>query len=201
MSTKSISQASVKAIAFIDSQVEDYQSLIAGVMPGTEAIVIDSRADGVAQITQVLTNRTKIDSIHIVSHGSPGCLQLGKTQLCSSNVETYRKQLRQWRHALNLYADILIYGCNVAAETASDSTNSENSAAKSASELDAFETSIDSAHLLERIAALTGAHIAASTNLTGSATKGGDWELEYTTGDISASLAFKPETLATYNNV
>ncbi|NJK70267.1 MAG: DUF4347 domain-containing protein [Microcoleus sp. SU_5_3] len=198
MSTKSIGQVSARSIAFIDSQVEDYQSLVAGVMPGTEAIVIDSRADGVAQITQVLTNRTKIDSIHIVSHGSPGCLQLGKTQLCSHNVETYRKQLRQWRHALNLYADILIYGCNVAAETASDSLNSEPN---STSELDAFETSVDSAHLLQRIAALTGANIAASTNLTGSADKGGDWELEYTTGDISASLAFKPETLATYDRV
>jgi Domain of unknown function (DUF4347) len=51
------------------------------------------------------------------------------------------------------------------------------------------------------MAALTGANIAASTNLTGSAAKGGDWELEYTTGDISASLAFKPETLATYDRV
>ncbi|NJM61979.1 MAG: DUF4347 domain-containing protein [Oscillatoriales cyanobacterium RU_3_3] len=197
MPTKSISQVSARSIAFIDSQVEDYQSLVAGVMPGTEAIVIDSRADGVAQIAQVLTNRTKIDSIHIVSHGSPGCLQLGKTQLCSSNVETYRKQLRQWRHALNLHADILIYGCNVAAETASDSINS----AKSSSELDACETSLDSAHLIQQIAALTGANIAASTNLTGSADKGGDWELEYTTGDISASLAFKPETLAAYDRV
>jgi Domain of unknown function (DUF4347) len=62
-------------------------------MPGTEAIAIDSRTDGVGQITQVLTNRTKLDSIHIVSHGSPGCLQLGKTQLCSHNLETYRQQL------------------------------------------------------------------------------------------------------------
>ncbi len=201
MPTQLISKVSARAIAFIDSQVEDYQSLMAGVMPGTEAIAIDSRADGVAQITQILTNRTKIDSIHIVSHGSPGCLQLGKTQLCSSNVETYGKQLRQWRHALNLYADILIYGCNVAAETTSNSINSEKSAAKSASELDAFETSVDSAHLLQRIAALTGANIAASTNLTGSAAKGGDWELGYTTGDISASLAFKSETLANYDRV
>ncbi|MEG4320057.1 MULTISPECIES: DUF4347 domain-containing protein, partial [unclassified Microcoleus] len=198
MPTKLISKVSARAIAFIDSQVEDYQSLIAGVTPGTEAIVIDSRADGVAQITQVLTNRTKIDSIHIVSHGSPGCLQLGKTQLCSHNLETYRKQLRQWRHALNLYADILIYGCNVAAETGSDSINS---AANSSSELDSFETSADSAHLLQRIAALTGANIAASANLTGSAAQGGDWELEYKTGDISASLAFNPETIATYNHV
>jgi hypothetical protein len=198
MPTQSISKASVRSIAFIDSQVEDYQSLMTGVMPGTEAIVLDSRADGVAQITQVLTNRTKIDSIHIVSHGSPGCLQLGKTQLCSHNVEIYRKQLRQWRHALNLYADILIYGCNVAAETPSNSSSPE---AKSTSELDYFETSIDSAHLLQRMAALTGANIAASTNLTGSAAKGGDWELEYTTGDISSPLAFKPETLAAYDRV
>ena len=29
------------AIAFIDSQVPDYQSLIAGVKPGTEVVVLD----------------------------------------------------------------------------------------------------------------------------------------------------------------
>ncbi|PSB40145.1 peptidase C11 clostripain, partial [filamentous cyanobacterium Phorm 6] len=167
-------QFSGSAIAFIDSQVEDYQSLIAGVTPGTEVVVLDGNRDAIEQITEVLDDRSNIDSIHIISHGAPGSLQLGKTRLCSDNLETYSKQFQQWGSALNLGADILIYGCNVA---------------------------LTSFTFIQRIAQLTNTNVAASKNLTGSAAKGGDWELEVTTGKIAASLAFRPEVLAAYSHV
>ncbi|MEG4627488.1 DUF4347 domain-containing protein [Microcoleus sp. w1-18aA5] len=167
-------QVSGSAIAFIDSQVEDYQSLIAGVTPGTEVVVLDGNRDAIDQITEVLGDRSSIDSIHIISHGSPGSLQLGKTRLCSDNLETYSKQFQQWGSALNLGADILIYGCNVA---------------------------LTSFTFIQRIAQLTNTNVAASKNLTGSAAKGGDWKLEVTTGKIAASLAFRPEVLAAYSHV
>jgi Domain of unknown function (DUF4347) len=105
---------SQKAIAFIDRQVEDYQSLIAGVKPGTEVVVLDRDRDAIEQITEILGDRTNIDSIHIISHGAPGSLQLGKTEFSLDNLETYSAQLQQWRSALTPCADILIYGCNVA---------------------------------------------------------------------------------------
>ena len=107
-------QVSGSAIAFIDPQVENYQSLIAGVKPGTEVVVLDGNRDAIDQITQILALRTNIDSIHIVSHGAPGSLQLGNGSLSADNVETYSEKLQQWRSALTLGADILIYGCNVA---------------------------------------------------------------------------------------
>jgi Domain of unknown function (DUF4347) len=107
-------QVSGSAIAFIDRLVADYQSLMAGVTPGTEVVVLDGDKDAIDQITEVLAIRTNIDSIHIVSHGSPGSLQLGKTRLCADNLETYSEKLQQWRSALTVGADVLIYGCNVA---------------------------------------------------------------------------------------
>jgi len=102
-------------IVFIDAAVADYQTLLDRVKLGVEAIVIDSHRDGVEQISEVLANRTNIDSIHLVTHGEPGSLQLGKTRLSVANLEAYSQQLQQWRRALTLDADILIYGCNVAA--------------------------------------------------------------------------------------
>src|SRR4028118_304548 len=102
-------------IVFIDAAVADYQTLLDQVKLGVEAIVIDSHRDGVEQISEVLANRTNIDSIHLVSHGEPGSLQLGKTTLSVDNLEAYGEQLQQWRRALTIDADILIYGCNVAA--------------------------------------------------------------------------------------
>jgi len=170
------STISARAIALIDTQVEDYQSLVAGVKPGTEVVVLEATGDAIDQITQVLATRTNIDSIHIISHGSPGNLQLGKTRLCLDNIKTYQHQLQQWRHALTLDADILIYACSVA----SDLTPNP---------------------FLQRIAALTGANIAASGNPTGSAAQGGDWELEVTTGKIKAATVFKPDVMAAYQGV
>ena len=107
-------QVSPSAIAFIDTQVENYQSLVAGVKPGTEVVVLEGNKDAIDQITQILALRTNIDSIHIVSHGAPGSLQLGDGSLSLDNLEAYSEKLQQWRSALSVDADILIYGCNVA---------------------------------------------------------------------------------------
>ena len=84
------------AIAFIDSQVPDYQSLVAGVKPGTEVVVLDGQKDAIAQITQILALRTNIDSIHIVSHGAPGSLQVGDGSLSLDDIECDRDSLQQW---------------------------------------------------------------------------------------------------------
>ncbi|MBD0392632.1 MAG: DUF4347 domain-containing protein, partial [Microcoleus sp. C1-bin4] len=53
-------QASGSAIAFIDTQVENYQSLIAGVTPGTEVVVLDGNRDAIDQITEILRDRSNI---------------------------------------------------------------------------------------------------------------------------------------------
>ncbi|MEG4142117.1 DUF4347 domain-containing protein [Microcoleus sp. Pol7_B1] len=172
---------SVRSIAFIDTQVEDYQSLIAGVTPGTEVVVLDGNRDAIDQITDILRARTNIDSIHIVSHGSSGSLQLADGSLSLDDIECDRHDLQQWFSPRtdsipNNRPHILLYGCNVAAgETGK-----------------AF---------IKRLSELTGASVAASQNLTGSAAKGGDWFLEVTSGKIATPLAFRPEVLAAYSHV
>jgi len=45
---------------------------------------------------------------------------------------------------------------------------------------------------------LTGADVAASDDLTGHASLGGDWVFEYTVGDIEAGVIFSPELQANY---
>ncbi|WP_293151848.1 DUF4347 domain-containing protein [Microcoleus sp. bin48.metabat.b7b8b9.023] len=171
---------SVKSIAFIDTKVPDYQSLVAGVTPGTEVVVLDGQKDAIAQITQILALRTNIDSIHIVSHGAPGSLQVGNGSLSLDDLECDRHFLQQWFSPLTSIPknppNILLYGCEVAAG----------------------ETGLA---FVKRLSELTGASVAASQNLTGSVAKGGDWELEIRTGKIETALVFAPEVLANYEYV
>jgi hypothetical protein len=70
-------QVSPSAIAFIDTKVENYQSLVAGVKPGTEVVVLDGNRDAIDQITQILALRSNRQH-HIISHAGPG----GSLQLC-----------------------------------------------------------------------------------------------------------------------
>ncbi len=66
--TSPIENGQTKQIVFIDSTVDDYQTLVNGVIPETEMIVLDPNQDGVLAIAQALQGRSNISSVHIVSH-------------------------------------------------------------------------------------------------------------------------------------
>ncbi|NER22597.1 MAG: DUF4347 domain-containing protein [Symploca sp. SIO1C2] len=168
-------------IVFIDSGVDDYQSLVNGVVPEAEVIVLDSRQDGVEQITKVLKEQAGIAAIHLVSHGSPGCLYLGNSQLSLDTLSHYATQLKTWIPSASVNqggksAAILLYGCNVAAGDAGE-------------------------EFVTRLGQLTGANIAASAKRTGSAMLEGDWNLEVTTNPMQVSLAFSEEVKDRYASV
>ena len=61
-------QKKVSTLVFIDSNVEDYQSLISGVSPNAEVIILDETLNGIEQITDRLATKQNIEAIHIISH-------------------------------------------------------------------------------------------------------------------------------------
>src|SRR4028118_78629 len=162
-----------KSIVFIDPALDDYQSLADGALTGTETIILDKNGNGLEQITAKLHTIAAaggtVDQVHIFSHGNSGSLQLGSARLNSDNLPEYESQLQGWRNALSDKADIVLYGCDVAADSGSD--------------------------FVDRLGELTGADIAASTDLTGD---GGNWKLEFATGHIEAPPALTPEAMADY---
>ncbi|MFM9158710.1 MAG: DUF4347 domain-containing protein, partial [Dolichospermum sp.] len=96
-------------VVFIDSSLSDYQTLQAGVVEGVETVIVTPNQDGIEQITAFLQQHPQITTIHILSHGAPGCLYLGNSQLNLTNIHNDNQQLHQWPQ------NILLYGCNVAA--------------------------------------------------------------------------------------
>ncbi|MEG4581081.1 DUF4347 domain-containing protein [Microcoleus sp. MON1_C5] len=77
-----------KAIAFIDTAVPDWKTLVDGVTPGTEVILLDSNHNGVEQIAQKLRGGN-FSAVHIVSHGAVCSLQLGNTMLTLDTLSDY----------------------------------------------------------------------------------------------------------------
>ncbi|MBD1940078.1 DUF4347 domain-containing protein, partial [Microcoleus sp. FACHB-68] len=165
-----------KQIIFIDSSVENYQSLIQGADANAEIVVLDANRSGIAQISETLLQQQDVEAVHIVSHGSAGSLRLGCDILNRESLESFSSQIEQWRKALTEDADILLYGCDVAAGEVGET-------------------------FIQRLSQITGTDVAASTDKTGNAARGGDWELEKTTGAIETSLAFSSETITTYEGI
>ncbi len=89
-----------KSYVFIDRQVSDYDQLLAHVKADTTVVLLDGDRDGVAQISEVLEQQQGVAEIHLVSHGSPDCLQLGATRLSLNNMAQYANLVQQWRGAI-----------------------------------------------------------------------------------------------------
>ncbi|WP_019499802.1 DUF4347 domain-containing protein [Pseudanabaena sp. PCC 6802] len=160
-----------KEIVLIDSGVADYPSLVAGVRSGVEVVVLDGMRDGVKQITEILSTRQDVASLHVVSHGSSGGMQLGNSWLSVETLDRYALDLQAWSEALAAGAELLIYGCEVA--------KGERGLA-----------------LVARLSELTGASVAASTTKTGCALLGGDWALQV--APMPYQLAFLPAAMDEY---
>lgn len=154
-------------IVFVDAELEDADGLLNDLRAASgsgrqlEFVFLDGQADGIRQISDTLATRTGVSAIHLVSHGSDGCFQLGDSAMDFDSLLSNAARIKGWGDALSADADILVYGCDVAQTE-------------------------DGRNLLDALARLTGADVAGSTDRTGAARAGGDWDLEYHAGAIDA---------------
>ena len=154
-----------RELIIVDEGVENSQQLLLSLLESNtqtsfEIRHINSSEDGIGQITDLLNqSQSKYDAIHILSHGEAGKVELGSSVLSSQNVSGYLDELASWSGALTEDADILFYGCDLAGNQ-------------------------DGQSLIQTVSAVTGADVAASTDVTGSAEQDANWNLEFTSGRV-----------------
>jgi VCBS repeat-containing protein len=155
-----------RELVVIDPAVEDYETLLRGISGDGEVdiLVLETGANALEQVGRRLAEGLEYDAVHLIAHGSAGEVQLAGTTLGLDTLQAHEDALRAWAQGLAAGADVLVYGCDVT-------------------------SSADGRALVERIATLTGADVAASDDRTGNATLGGDWDLEYQHGSIGPSAA------------
>ena len=153
-------------LIFVDTAVEQLDELIAALPTdgSYELIFIDPTRGGLEQLAEVLSERSQVDAIHILSHGADGQISLGDELLDQALLGQRVNELQTIGDGLKSGGDILFYGCNLAE-----------------SEL--------GQQFVQRFSELTGADAAASDDVTGSSSLGGDWDLEYHWGVIDVQLA------------
>ncbi len=137
-----------KAVLFIDTGVNDWQYLRDHARGGTEVVLLDSTSDQLSQMAAWAHGHRGYDAIHIISHGAAGMIRLGKLALDADTAYARVEDLAKLGSALVAGGDLLLYGCNAAAGAGR--------------------------HFISVVAALTGANVAASDNLVGAGSLGGD---------------------------
>ena len=168
--------ADITELVVIDSSVQDRTTLYAGLNPGVGVVEIDADHPGLPQLVQALQGYRNLAAIHVVSHASPGALQLGSSRITAESVHAELGAMQALRAAVREGADLLFYGCDLAANG-------------------------DGEELLDIVRSHTGMDVAASSNLTGAMVLGGDWELEVRRGDVEAAVAFSEKALKDFSSV
>ena len=161
-----------RELVFVNENVADYEQLIADMQQGDDAekiievVVLAADQSGIEQVTEALADYQNLDAVHLISHGSDGNVDIGNTQLDAASLNQNLAEISAWGDSFSEQGDFLIYGCNLA------------------------ETE-DGQSLINELSALTLTDVAASDDLTGADSQGGDWLLEYKAGKIESSVAVR----------
>ncbi|MBV2104610.1 MAG: DUF4347 domain-containing protein, partial [Candidatus Thiodiazotropha sp. (ex Lucina aurantia)] len=164
------SDISTRELVIIDPATPDYQSLVDDLISrdgdgrSFEIVLLDSSANGIEQLNETLAQYQGLNAIHLISHGGEGEIRLGDATLNQDGLQQSAEQISAWGEALNPGGDWLIYGCDIASTATGE-------------------------RFIEQFAALTGADVAASNDVTGHETLGGDWDLEVVEGSIETDVA------------
>ena len=152
-----ITSEPAKTVVFVDSTLPEWRDLLKSVPQDAEVVVLDASKNGVAQMADYLKDKAAVGSVHVLSHGGDGYLLLGNTLLSASNLDDYQGKFAQISKVIAPGGSIFLYGCDVAqSPVGTDFVN--------------------------QLSQHTGAAVAASTNDTGA---GGDWVLEYHSGEVA----------------
>ena len=153
-----------RELVIINSSIRDKDAFIDEAGKNADILILDPADDAMDQINEFLDEQdTKYSSVHVITHGNAGYFLLNGEVVTAEKVAQDPASWAAIGEHLTEDADIMLYSCNLTG-------NMEGQA------------------LAAQIANLTGADVAASSNITGD---GGDWQFEYQLGVINHEY-YKP---------
>jgi hypothetical protein len=93
-------------IVFIDASIPNYRQLVDDLLAWNndgrqfEVVILDISRDGIMQISDTLGRFQDLDAVHVVSHGTDGAVQLGRSMLTLDTIDAYVESIAGWQDAL-----------------------------------------------------------------------------------------------------
>ncbi|MDN3388538.1 Ig-like domain-containing protein, partial [Pseudoalteromonas sp. APC 4017] len=167
----------IKHLIIIDAAVPDKSLLYGQRKIGTEIVELQANESGIKQLEALLVDYHNLQSVSIFAHGRSGEVLLGNSSINTAVVEKNTQFMQAFKGAVASGGDIFFYGCDVGKDTQGEQ----------------FLTVFNQA---------TDLDVAASDDLTGNASKGGDWDLEIVKGDVDfANRPFSEHALQDFSDV
>jgi Domain of unknown function (DUF4347) len=168
-----------REIAFIDRSVDDLATLLAGIRPDVEPILLSNDEPAPRQMARAVQGRKGFDAIHVIAHGRPGEVSFGAGALSVETIAEHSGDLAQLGLALGA-GGLQLWACE-------------------SGQGEAGSTFVDS------LAWIAGAQVAASTQRVGAAARGGQWALDVGPSDLAPlsteGAAVYPGVMATSTTV
>jgi VCBS repeat-containing protein len=167
--------ATSREIALIDFGIANIDTLISGLRPGIEAIVLSAEECPLVQMVRAVEGQP-FDVVHIVAHGRSGEINFGGETLSLETIGNNLKDLAALGLAVRDGGSLQLWSC----ETAQGERG------------EAF---------VEALSRATGAAVAASTETVGAAELGGRWELDRLSAEIAARVPMTAQGVANYSGI
>ncbi len=139
-------------ILFVDPAVDDVETILCGLRPGVEAIVLDPTTPAVRQIAAALDGLRDLEGVHVIAHGAPGRVSFSAGEWSLATIRSETELLNTIGRALNADGQLLLWSCATGKGDAGE-------------------------EFVCGLAEAAGAEVAAATGLIGCTEKGGEWNL------------------------
>ncbi|BAJ00515.1 Ig-like domain-containing protein [Shewanella violacea] len=172
-------------LIIIDPAVHDpymlYQALNAkfrqhlGQNSKTQIVFLRPELEPLQQILIAIKDKPNLSQLSIISHASNGAIFLAGKWIDKDYINQHKAMMSEIGSSLKKGADLKLYGCNLAA-------------------------GLSGKRFVNRVAELTQLDVAASTDTTGGAKQGHNWELEYKVGSINSRSLFSEALPTSYSS-
>ncbi|WP_156528463.1 Ig-like domain-containing protein, partial [Bradyrhizobium stylosanthis] len=143
-----------REIAFIDPGIDDLQTLLGGMRPDVEAVLLNDHEPAPRQMARAVQGREGLfDAIHVIAHGRPGEVSFSSGALSLRNVQEQAEDLSRVGAAGRIDATLNLWSCQVA---------EGNSGLE----------------FVEAVGSVSGKVVGATAALIGSEERGGVWRLD-----------------------
>jgi large repetitive protein len=166
--------ATLREIAFIDRNVDDLETLLAGLRPELDPILLSDDEPALCQIARLVRCRDGLDAIHVIAHGRVGEVSFGAGALSLESLAGHAADLRAIGQALGNDGKLLLWSCDTAA------------GARGSAFLEALESA-------------TGAEVRAAAGTIRSQSLGGGWQLDVSSGKETIAAPLTARGMAGYS--
>jgi Domain of unknown function (DUF4347) len=165
-----------REIAFVDRNLDDLATLLAGLRPELDLILLSDDEPALCQIARPVRCWNRFDTIHVIAHGRVGEVSFGAGALSLENLAGHAADLRAIGQALGKDGKLLLWSCQTAAGARGS----------------AFVEALESA---------TGAKVRAAAGTIGSQSLGGGWQLDVSSGKETVAAPLTAQGIAGYAGV